>query len=92
MPVYVRVESYCGHKAHERLLSFSLGRKKLLVTATIDQWHGPDHIYFKVLAEDANSYIVRYHHANDQWEMVYFKASHYGGEFSLGIEMDIPPS
>ena len=80
MPTKIMVVGYAGYQAEERPLSFSLGKKKLQVTAMLDQWYGPDYTYFKVLAEDANTYIVRYQRTDDEWELVYFKAGDYNGE------------
>jgi hypothetical protein len=84
MPLGVKVESYSGFKVHERPVTFFLGRKKMRVTAIVDQWYGPAHTYFKILAEDANIYILRYSEVNDQWELVFFKDGNYDGEVSPG--------
>ena len=85
MPKGVKVESYSGFKVHQRPVTFSLGRKKMRVAAILDQWYGPDHTYFKVVAEDANSYILRYSEVNDKWDLVFFKGRNYNGEVSPGI-------
>jgi hypothetical protein len=79
MPTKISVVGYAGYQGEERPLSFSLGKKKLLVHAMLDRWYGPDYTYFKVLAEDANTYIVRYHRTDDEWELVYFEAGNYAG-------------
>jgi hypothetical protein len=81
----ITVDGYSGYKADERPVAFSLGKKTLRVTTILDRWYGPDHTYFKVLAEDTNIYIVRYHQANDQWELIFFKAGDYTGELSRGL-------
>jgi hypothetical protein len=88
MSLGIKVEGYCGYKANQRPLAFSLGKRKLEVKAIMDQWYGPDHAYFKVLAEDTNIYILRYSAANDQWELVFFNEGDYDGEISPGIEKD----
>jgi hypothetical protein len=80
MPTKIMVIGYAGYRAEERPLSVSLGKKKLRVMAILDQWYGPDYTYFKVLAEDANTYIVRYQRTDDEWELVYFKAGDYADE------------
>jgi hypothetical protein len=88
MPTKISVVGYAGYQGEERLLSFSLGKKKLLVHAMLDRWYGPDYTYFKVLAEDANTYIVRYHRTNDEWELVYFEAGNYAGRKTFTAERD----
>jgi hypothetical protein len=88
MPLEIKVESYSGFKVHQRPETFSLGRKKMRVTAILDQWYGPDHAYFKVLAEDANIYILRFSEVNDHWELVFFEEGNYNGEVSPGMWKD----
>jgi hypothetical protein len=81
----IKVDCYAGHKANQRPCAFSLGRKKIKITNIRDQWYGPNHTYFKVLAEDANIYILRYSEAHDLWDVVFFKEGGYHGEISLGM-------
>jgi len=88
MSVQLKVDAYAGYKANEKPLAFSLGKKRLQIKRIVDQWYGPDHVYFKVLAEDANSYILRYSEADDLWALVFFKDGDYQGEIAPGMEKD----
>jgi hypothetical protein len=88
MSAGLKVDCYAGYKANQRPRAFSLGKKQLLIKKILDQWYGPDHTYFKVMAEDANSYILRYSEAKDQWALVFFKEGDYQGEISPGIGED----
>jgi hypothetical protein len=88
MSAQITVDCYAGYKTNQRPLAFSLGRKKIKVTDIVDQWYGPDHTYFKVLAEDKNTYILRYSEANDRWDMVLFEEKDYRGEISTAMEKD----
>ena len=81
----LKVECYAGYKANERPLAFFLGKRKLGVKDIIDQWYGPDHTYFKILAEDENIYILKYSAASDHWDLVFFKAQGYDLEIYPGI-------
>lgn len=81
----VKVDCYSGYKVNQRPLAFSLGRKRLNVKEIIDQWYGPDHLYFKILAEDENIYILRYSEINDHWELVFFKENSCELQISPGI-------
>ena len=85
MSAKIKVDCYAGHKGNERPCAFSLGKKKMKVTEIMDQWYGPDHTYFKVLADDANTYILRYSEAHDLWDVVFFKEGGYQGELFLGV-------
>jgi hypothetical protein len=57
--VRLRVECYSGSKADERPVRFYLGEQFLMVEEILDQWYGPDAIFFKVRADDGNLYILR---------------------------------
>jgi hypothetical protein len=88
MSARIKVDAYAGYKANQRPQAFSLGKKRLQITRIVDQWYGPDYTYFKVLAEDANSYILRYSESGDEWKLVFFKEGDYQGEVSPGLEKD----
>ena len=88
MSAQLTVECYAGYKANQRPLAFFLGKRRLQVQKIFDQWHGPDHIYFKVLAEDDNTYILRYSKEEERWELVFFNAGHYQDEISPGMRKD----
>lgn len=90
MTTGLKVECYAGYKANQKPTVFSLGKKKIKVKAIVDQWYGPDHTYFKVLADDANTYILRYGEKDDCWDLVFFKEGNYPGEISPGIGKGIP--
>ena len=77
MSVRLKVECYSGYKVNQRPVAFSLGKRRMRVTEIIDQWYGPDHTYFKVMAEDENTYILRYSAKEDRWELVFFKDGDY---------------
>jgi hypothetical protein len=77
MSVRLKVECYSGYKVNQRPVAFSLGKRRMRITEIIDQWYGPDHTYFKVLAEDENTYILRYSAKEDRWELVFFNDGDY---------------
>lgn len=43
----VKVETYSGYRADERLLSFHIGTKALKVEEVLDRWYGEAEDYFK---------------------------------------------
>jgi hypothetical protein len=55
----LRVECYSGAKGDERPVRFYLGDRALFVEEVLDQWYGPDDLFFKVRADDGNLYILR---------------------------------
>jgi hypothetical protein len=55
----LRVECYSGGKADERPVRFYLGERVYFVEEVVDQWYGPNDVFFKVRADDGNLYILR---------------------------------
>ena len=55
----LNVECYAGRKADERPVRFRLEGRQYLVEAVLDQWYGPESLFFKVRADDGNLYILR---------------------------------
>lgn len=55
----VEVMCYSGYKGDERPLRFSLNGRDYSVREVLDQWYGPHDLYFKVVADDGNLYILR---------------------------------
>ena len=53
----LRVETYSGYKADERPVRFELKGRKLQVARLLDQWYGPDYSYFRIVADDGNTYV-----------------------------------
>ena len=48
-------------------------KKKFNVTAVLDRWYGPDRAYYKITADDGNTYIIAYDEKNDEWELEFFQ-------------------
>jgi hypothetical protein len=68
------VECYSGYKADERPLSFQLDHRNIAVKELLDKWYGIDYTYFKVRADDDNTYILKYDEHKDEWSLEFFKA------------------
>lgn len=73
MPVQLKVESYSGRKADERPVRFQMGEHVYLVEEILDQWYGPEAMYFKVQADDGNFYILRRAAASGEWNLEAFR-------------------
>ncbi len=71
----IRVECYSGTKADERPVRFHLGERLYVVEELLDQWYGPDDMFFKVRADDGNLYILRNHHSAPEgaWTLESFR-------------------
>lgn len=69
----ILVKAYSGYRGNERPESFTLGAHSYKVEAVLDQWYGPDSLYFKVRANDQNVYILKYHEVTDEWTLEAFR-------------------
>jgi len=69
----VTVDAYSGHKANERPRRFVLDDHAYEVIEVLDQWYGPDSLYFKVRADDQNLYILRYRSLEEEWSLESFR-------------------
>lgn len=70
----VVVECYSGARADERPRVLVLGERRMSVTAVLDSWYGEAHLYFKVLVEGGDEYIVR-RDAAGEWAVHSFVAA-----------------
>jgi hypothetical protein len=74
-PMKLSVECYSGRKADERPIRFWLEGKLYHVQRVLDQWYDPEHIFYKVRADDNNLYILRQQTSrlNRTWDLVSFR-------------------
>jgi len=68
--IRIEVDAYSGYKASERPICFVLDDKKLEVKEILDRWYGQDHDYFKVVADDGLTYLLKWHRFLDIWFLV----------------------
>lgn len=71
----LRVECYSGGKADERPIHFWIDGTHYRVEAVLDQWYGPESIFYKVRADDGSLYIFRQWTSTPEgeWELVSFR-------------------
>jgi hypothetical protein len=72
--VKIEVACYSGHKADERPIKFSLGNTVLFVDSIQDQWYGNADSYFRVLADDGNTYVIVHNEITNEWTLESFRA------------------
>jgi hypothetical protein len=73
--VKLRVKCYPGSKSDERPVRFYLGDRAFAVEEVLDQWYGPEDLYFKIRADDGNLYILRNHRSTPEglWSLESFR-------------------
>ncbi|MGE5110388.1 MAG: hypothetical protein ACM3JB_06000 [Acidobacteriaceae bacterium] len=54
---------------------FRLDEHEYIVEEVVDQWYGPEHLFFKLCANDGNLYILRHETSVPEgtWELVSFR-------------------
>ena len=72
---HLAVECDLGHRSEEAPQRFLLGDRRLEVVQVLDRWIGPDHRYFKVLADDDGIYILRHDIDEGEWQLTLFSRS-----------------
>ncbi len=76
-PLGVRVECYAGYRGEETPTRFYLHGRCFEVQELLDCWLGPDHRYFKIIAQDGGVYILRHDTGHDRWELTMFAARRF---------------
>jgi len=73
----IDVLCYSGYKIDERPIRFRLGAREYEVKGLLDQWYGPNEIFFKILADDGNIYILRRNSARPEgeWSLEAFRST-----------------
>ena len=71
----VRVECYSGHKADERPVRIVFEAQTLEIASIEDRWYSPGATYFRVLAENGDSYVLRRDDAQNVWSLTAFRAA-----------------
>ncbi len=70
----VQVECYAGHRADQRPLRFVIRGHSYEVADVEDQWYSPEAIYFRVVADDGNRYVLRHDERSDVWTLEAFRS------------------
>jgi hypothetical protein len=66
----LKVETYSGSRLHERPRRFFWQGRWREVRRILDRWQTPDHLFFKVAADDRGIYLLRYQRLLDTWEII----------------------
>ena len=71
MPIpHFAVEAYAGYKGEETPRAFIVDGVRVLVLDIVERWYSESHSYFRILANDGNRYVLRYHLDREVWELV----------------------
>lgn len=65
----IRVECYAGYRGDQEPAAFWLGARRVMVRSIVDRWFAPTQRWFKVDADDAQTYVIRHDEADGEWEL-----------------------
>jgi hypothetical protein len=65
----ITVETFSGYKADEYPIRFSIQNQRFEIISIEDRWYSPDCSYFRVFADDGNTYILKQIPGNNQWQL-----------------------
>jgi hypothetical protein len=85
----LQVECHAGHKDDQRPIKFWLGDSVLFVESVEDQWYGPTAAYFRLRADDGNTYVLGHDETNDEWTLESFRSDRSPGPLDPHFD---PPS
>ncbi len=63
------VETYSGHRLHERPVRFWRDGAWRTVTRVLDRWQEPEALHFKVRTAEGEEFHLQYHRTRDSWEV-----------------------
>jgi hypothetical protein len=67
--VAIRVECYAGYRGEQEPLAVWLGERRLAVLNIVDRWFAPTQRWFKVDADDGQTYVLRHDESSGNWEL-----------------------
>lgn len=68
----IRVESYAGYRGEQEPVAFYLGERRVEVLDIVDRWTDPHRRWFKCLADDGHSYVLRHDEQSGEWDIAAF--------------------
>jgi hypothetical protein len=71
----IEVQCYAGSRSAERPSRFSIRGRNFDVKELDGQWCSPNAMYFRVVADDGNYYVLRHDEGQDSWTLDGFRAA-----------------
>ena len=69
----MRVDCYAGYKGDETPRRFYFGERVVEIVEVSDRWLAPAYAYFKVRADDGDTYILCHDVGSGHWELTMFE-------------------
>jgi hypothetical protein len=69
------VESSPGHRGEPEPRAFAIGARRLAVVAVVDRWFSSGSRWYKVAADDGDTYILRHDEPDRRWTLAAFTSA-----------------
>jgi hypothetical protein len=69
----IRVESYAGYRGEEEPRAFWLGERRVVVLSVSDRWFAPRQRWFRVDADDGDTYVLRHDEDSGDWVIAAYR-------------------
>ena len=69
----IKIDCCTDHSMNEGPTLFSLMHRSYTVKEIIDRWYGAGVVYFKILANDGNIYLLKHDERQDGWDLVFYQ-------------------
>ena len=73
--MHIQVETRKDPRGIDVPQNISTDGRSIIVARILDEWHGKDHRYFKLLDGNGDLYIVRFDQNSMGWELTFFESS-----------------
>ena len=84
----VQVECHIDDRSEQIPGRIDLDGRSVEIQEILDQWHGDDYRYFKLIGRDGNLYILRHDESQAQWDLTLFQSPR-GAMFAERMASDI---
>ena len=65
----LHVECYAGYRGDQEPVVLWFGERRCAVVSVVDRWFSPTHRWFKVDADDGQTYVVRHDDTTGEWDL-----------------------
>jgi hypothetical protein len=69
------VECSPGHRGEPEPQAFAIGTRRVAVLAIVDRWFAPGSRWYKVAADDGDTYILRHDAPEHRWTLAAFTSA-----------------
>ena len=69
----IKVEFCSKLQTKERPVAFQVCDRRYRIKEIVDRWYGVGEVFFKVEADDANIYLLKYEEGQGCWDLIFYQ-------------------